>query len=150
MKKRLVVPLHKCIHENNAKCGVVLKKRSQHVGFIPSPPFVDPLLWVLKRIRNVMEVDMDSRRKARQNFKEDAVDITIDLTDMGGIDEQDVVCPKRVKLTSVHVLQSRCKNPYPFLVVLFDKGHEEMRIRFNECGRYRVIKKQLIGIESDT
>ena len=99
-----MVPLHKSIHENNAECSVVLEKRSQHVGFIPSPPFVDPLLWVLKRVKNVMEVDMDSRRKARQNFEEDAVDIAVDLADMCGIDEQDVVCPKRFKLTYVHVL----------------------------------------------
>src|SRR5262249_3475136 len=99
-----MVPLHKRIHENNAERGIVLEKRPQHVGLIPSPPFVYPLFWVLKRIKDVMDVDIHSGRKAWQYFEEDAIYIAADLAHMCRVNEQDVVRLKRFKLTYVNVL----------------------------------------------
>src|SRR5689334_6582960 len=67
------------VKENDPKALVVEQKSSQSIDFVPSTPFVDPFLRILKRKKHVMKMNQHAWRERRQNFEKYIIHVAIDL-----------------------------------------------------------------------
>ena len=92
LRKELPVEvLQECIEANDPELRVVLQECAQNISFIPRPALINPRARIFKWIEDVVDVDVDARRERRKDFEKDSVHIAAGLTDMRGIDEQNVV-----------------------------------------------------------
>jgi hypothetical protein len=83
----LVELLQECIEANDPEFRVVLEECSQHVKFVPRPPFIHPFFGILERVEDVMKMDVHTPREDRQHVKERAIYVAACLTDVGRVDK---------------------------------------------------------------
>src|SRR4030095_3995281 len=83
------------------------QKSEQQVLLVPRPiAREDPVLWIFMWQKDVMKMQGKSRRQPRYDLEQDVVDVGSDLTDMAGIDEQQVAGGKRCEELERHILHT--------------------------------------------
>lgn len=83
--------LKKCVEKYNLERAVILKECPQHICLIPCFTLKNPFFRVLKRVEDIMEMNIYPAVKNRQDPEKQIIYITVDLADMCGIYEKDVI-----------------------------------------------------------
>ena len=90
--------LHEGIHKHNAESAIILEECPQHITLVPRSTFIDPLLRIFEREEDVVEVNINALREGRKDFEEDTINVAVDLADVRGVNEQDVIRFELLKL----------------------------------------------------
>ena len=115
--------LHEGVHKHNAESTIVLEECSQHIYLVPRSPFIDPLLRIFEREKDIVEVNINARSEGRKDLEEDTIYVAVDLADVRGVNEQNVIRFELLKLIQANVLQPLRNNPNLVLVIFLDEGH---------------------------
>ena len=90
---------------------------------------------------------MNTRSQPGQHFKKDVIYVAMNLTDMRGINKENIVRRKGVEFGDVSILKATCDYPCMALVRFLQKRHEQFWIRLDEDRGNAVIKEKLIGVQ---
>jgi hypothetical protein len=110
----------KSVHHNDAKAIIVLQEGPQEVRFRPCPSFVNPFFRVLERVENIMQMNIYSLLKTRKNLEEESINVAIHFTYVRRVNEENIVCLKRVKHPEVKILNASGDDNVVFLVLFMD------------------------------
>src|SRR5216117_1234777 len=118
--------------ESDLENTVVLEKGPKHVGLVPRPPLVDPLLRIFEGVEHVVEVNEHSAGEPWQNPEEDMIDVAVHLGDVRRVDEEDVPGSERLEALERYLLEAGRHNLDPLLVAGLEEREKEGRVRFDE------------------
>lgn len=69
------------IHHGYRERIVELQGGPQHILFIPRPPTQHPLSWILERVEDIVNVNVDAGIERREDIEEQVVDVAACLAD---------------------------------------------------------------------
>ncbi len=102
-----VGPRHEVVKEDNLLVRVRVQERVQATELVPGPVFRDrPLLRVLERVEDVVEVDEDAGPQPGQHARQVVRDVAPGLHDVCRVDEQDVAAAEAVVHLGLDVLHT--------------------------------------------
>ena len=71
------------VKEHDTELVVVLKESSKQIVLVPCNTLGDPLRWVFKRKKDIVDVDSYTRAETRENLEEEVIDVATQLGDVG-------------------------------------------------------------------
>lgn len=132
--------------EFDIEAAVVLQKSTKHVGFGPRPAVENPILGIFKGIKNVVEMNVDSRTQCGKDIEEDVVHVASDLRDMTGVDKEHISLAQLPEHLDRHILSSFCDDVEPARISA--QRLQDLRIGVNEDALHGVLQKQLVRVQS--
>src|SRR4051812_13701424 len=79
------------VEQGDREGTVVLEERPEQVLLVPGPVFVEPGARILEWVEDVVDMHVDARCEAREDLKQVVVDVAVELRDVRGVDEKQVV-----------------------------------------------------------